>query len=111
MRPVDVPRGTSYTRAFRARSSAGEHTLHTGGVVGSIPTAPTIYPPENVAVLAIVDRQTLRRPVLVGDDGPLHTVETCMNGRSTSNLPTLGYVNRATFRLGAGGPSVWKTMG
>ncbi len=25
----------------RARSSAGEHTLHTGGVVGSIPTAPT----------------------------------------------------------------------
>jgi hypothetical protein len=26
----------------RALSSAGEHTLHTGGVVGSIPTAPTI---------------------------------------------------------------------
>src|SRR3954465_1101099 len=25
-----------------AHSSAGEHTLHTGGVVGSIPTAPTI---------------------------------------------------------------------
>ena len=34
-----------YTRAFRARSSAGEHTLHTGGVVGSIPTAPTIALP------------------------------------------------------------------
>ena len=27
-----------------ALSSAGEHTLHTGGVVGSIPTAPTIPP-------------------------------------------------------------------
>src|SRR5215470_16590244 len=26
----------------RARSSAGEHTLHTGGVTGSIPVAPTI---------------------------------------------------------------------
>jgi hypothetical protein len=25
----------------RARSSAGEHTLHTGGVTGSIPVAPT----------------------------------------------------------------------
>ena len=26
----------------RARSSAGEHSLHTGGVTGSIPVAPTI---------------------------------------------------------------------
>ena len=26
-----------------ARSSAGEHTLHTGGVTGSIPVAPTIF--------------------------------------------------------------------
>src|SRR5437762_3488157 len=26
----------------RARSSAGEHTLHTGGVTGSIPVAPTM---------------------------------------------------------------------
>lgn len=45
-RGVDGPALLSYTRAFRALSSAGEHTLHTGGVVGSIPTAPTIYPPE-----------------------------------------------------------------
>src|SRR5437588_4210824 len=28
----------------RARSSAGEHTLHTGGVRGSIPLAPTMIP-------------------------------------------------------------------
>ena len=28
-----------------ARSSAGEHHLDTVGVVGSIPIAPTIYPP------------------------------------------------------------------
>src|SRR5258708_444054 len=28
--------------ARRARSSAGEHTLHTGGVRGSIPLAPTM---------------------------------------------------------------------
>jgi hypothetical protein len=35
---------TLYVRhQFRARSSAGEHRLHTAGVVGSIPTAPTIY--------------------------------------------------------------------
>src|SRR5271155_22760 len=36
-------------RPGRARSSAGEHTLHTGGVTGSIPVAPTIlinYLPE-----------------------------------------------------------------
>src|ERR1700721_713893 len=33
-------------RGSRARSSAGEHTLHTGGVVGSIPTAPTTGPPN-----------------------------------------------------------------
>ena len=39
---VDGLPGRPYTRAFRALSSAGEHTLHTGGVVGSIPTAPTI---------------------------------------------------------------------
>ena len=31
----------------RARSSAGEHSLHTGGVTGSIPVAPTIKPPES----------------------------------------------------------------
>src|SRR6185437_16395082 len=30
----------------RARSSAGEHSLHTGGVTGSIPVAPTIGCPE-----------------------------------------------------------------
>src|SRR5437763_13431100 len=30
----------------RARSSVVEHTLHTGGVVGSNPTAPTIRPRE-----------------------------------------------------------------
>ncbi len=28
---------------MRARSSAGEHRLHTAGVAGSIPAAPTIY--------------------------------------------------------------------
>jgi hypothetical protein len=39
---VDGFAGRPYTRPFRALSSAGEHTLHTGGVVGSIPTAPTI---------------------------------------------------------------------
>ena len=29
-----------------ARSSAGEHSLHTGGVTGSIPVAPTIFYPN-----------------------------------------------------------------
>ena len=42
--PLTIRPGASYTRPFRALSSAGEHTLHTGGVVGSIPTAPTIIP-------------------------------------------------------------------
>src|SRR3984893_14189862 len=35
-----------------ARSSAGEHSLHTGGVTGSIPVAPTIkikFPQGNTA--------------------------------------------------------------
>ena len=31
------------TLGGRAVSSAGEHTLHTGGVIGSIPIPPTIY--------------------------------------------------------------------
>ena len=44
--PLTTSAGTPYTRPFRALSSAGEHTLHTGGVVGSIPTAPTTYPFE-----------------------------------------------------------------
>src|SRR3954469_11030848 len=30
-----------YHATVRARSSAGEHSLHTGGVTGSIPVAPT----------------------------------------------------------------------
>ena len=30
-------------RPDRARSSAGEHCLHTAGVTGSIPVAPTIF--------------------------------------------------------------------
>ncbi len=33
---------TAGRRRFRARSSAGEHRLHTAGVAGSIPAAPTI---------------------------------------------------------------------
>jgi hypothetical protein len=32
---------------FRARSSAGEHSLHTGGVTGSIPVAPTTIRPSS----------------------------------------------------------------
>src|SRR5437868_9417966 len=36
------------SRKRRARSSAVEHTLHTGGVTGSIPVAPTIPPREDV---------------------------------------------------------------
>ena len=41
--PVDGScRSAALYAPFRALSSAGEHTLHTGGVVGSIPTAPTI---------------------------------------------------------------------
>src|SRR5439155_25332369 len=35
----------------RARSSAGEHTLHTGGVTGSIPVAPTTESPTYPRVL------------------------------------------------------------
>ncbi len=35
----------SHRSIGRARSSVVEHTLHTGGVVGSNPTAPTIIPP------------------------------------------------------------------
>ena len=34
----------------RARSSAGEHSLHTGGVTGSIPVAPTIVSPLSMNV-------------------------------------------------------------
>jgi hypothetical protein len=52
---LDTPPPPPYKAASHARnvyiagmlerwaiSSAGEHTLHTGGVVGSIPTSPTI---------------------------------------------------------------------
>ena len=44
-----LPRVT-LNRRRRALSSAGEHTLHTGGVVGSIPTAPTIPPHSNASI-------------------------------------------------------------
>ena len=37
----------------RARSSVVEHTLHTGGVAGSIPAAPTIKPLEYMGFLEI----------------------------------------------------------
>ena len=50
-------------RPVRARSSAGEHSLHTGGVTGSIPVAPTIcsscqtsFPP------AARGRRSIRQP-------------------------------------------------
>ena len=35
-----------------ARSSAGEHTLHTGGVTGSIPVAPTMISEEKAYSIA-----------------------------------------------------------
>ena len=39
---TDGPRPLYMTRLIRARSSAGEHCLHTAGVTGSIPVAPTM---------------------------------------------------------------------
>ncbi len=42
----------------RARSSAGEHCLHTAGVAGSNPAAPTIYPSRRAARRAgVMSRQ------------------------------------------------------
>ena len=38
---------------FLARSSVGEHPLHTRGVVGSIPTVPTISSAGRKAILAL----------------------------------------------------------
>src|SRR5271163_2468003 len=37
----------------RARSSAGEHTLHTGGVTGSIPVAPTSLSDLKITLLRL----------------------------------------------------------
>ena len=47
---LDVgPRPLQIARSPKgARSSAGEHSLHTGGVTGSIPVAPTISPVMHV---------------------------------------------------------------
>src|SRR3954452_3356679 len=72
-RPVDAFRGKPYTRTFRARSSAGEHTLHTGGVVGSIPTAPTTFCPWIRMNPALSLRPGDRVPdfILPGLDGKL----------------------------------------
>ena len=52
-RPLDGIRGGAYewripgdgnaSQPVRAVSSAGEHTLHTRGVTGSIPVPPTIF--------------------------------------------------------------------
>ena len=36
----------------RAISSAAEHSLHTGGVTGSIPVSPTIFPPKVKGLVA-----------------------------------------------------------
>jgi hypothetical protein len=45
--------GRSWVKScFRARSSAGEHSLHTRGVAGSIPAAPTQEPAGNSRVHA-----------------------------------------------------------
>jgi len=43
---------------------AGEHTLHTGGVVGSIPTAPTTFSAD---VRRIVRRTPAPYPRLLGE--------------------------------------------
>src|SRR5208337_4076716 len=47
-----------------ARSSAGEHSLHTGGVTGSIPVAPTIKTQTIPKV-----KRTRRNPVRTAEDG------------------------------------------
>jgi putative endonuclease len=47
---LDHSVGLRYSRfPFGARSSAGEHSLHTGGVTGSIPVAPTTLRPSGYA--------------------------------------------------------------
>src|SRR6266699_378716 len=48
--------------ARRARSSAGEHTLHTGGVRGSIPLAPTMILPGLTGVSMADEPERLPPP-------------------------------------------------
>ena len=48
--------------SVRALSSAGERSLHTGEVVGSIPTAPTIAPTTLRARAVVCERPSAQRP-------------------------------------------------
>src|SRR5262245_7600846 len=52
MPTIHGARAHCQTVACRALSSAGERSLHTGEVVGSIPTAPTIKSPVKSAFTA-----------------------------------------------------------
>ena len=58
----------------RAVSSAGEHTLHTGGVIGSIPIPPTILVPHADVSLGYTQiRQTLGKAGSVNFDYRRHS--------------------------------------
>ena len=52
---------SSYEAAQWARGTAVAHSLHTGGVTGSIPVAPTIFPPGHIPPAPQTGRQTPRR--------------------------------------------------
>ena len=69
---VALPGKWDYISRFterRARSSAGEHCLHTAGVAGSIPAAPTIDLVDASILLRLV---SLRPMLLVGWTGGNH---------------------------------------
>jgi heme oxygenase (biliverdin-producing, ferredoxin) len=82
-------RGPPPQRTEWAISSAGEHTLHTGGVVGSIPTSPTIPLP-----LPAPSTSFLEGPL--ADDVPTGTAKS---NRSVSPEGLADRLKAATHRL------------
>jgi hypothetical protein len=89
-------------RPGRARSSAGEHTLHTGGVTGSIPVAPTIL--SALSISSAAAGLALCCTVWVGNAQAANLLAT-ENGDTTVLTPDANW-DRAPFTSSGSGESV-----
>ena len=81
--------------SLRARSSAGEHCLHTAGVTGSIPVAPTI--------IEVNGPMVLRRPIFVVRPAWAHPC----GWKSRHELVTASEVKRNCGRVTDRGEEAW----
>jgi hypothetical protein len=75
----EVERDVSNLLAKNPEYRSFEHSLHTGGVTGSIPVAPTIFPAEKLSFLVRIRSPKENKSEFIGNNRSLCTSKGVQN--------------------------------